>query len=468
MGYLGVLMKGGNEVRILVAAVAAVVLSGVLLQVPGGSRGAVRAGQASVNVAVVPGFRPATYPGYTGVPALPVSASQLAAYHFTQAPAGAVTTTELQSFDTVLLYGIRWSDLSASARAAINTFAATGKVLIWDSDDTGAQSYSTFAHPFSTDASGENGRPNDSVVSFPAGNNFLASADPGSPYYLDPNQLVSDRNMINDMNAMKTGTPDWAPAIVAANKNVPQGGWAVAWTYGDIAKHTGLAIYSGVDADAFSTAGNPNYAVKELALQLGASFSRSADTACAPSCKPPTTTGGKPYASCSFAKPLPRGWVHRKVSVLLRTSTASGLTGKILTANGKTLVSAKQNQAGTLRFAVQTKRLRSNRANRLLAAVYLNGQQACSKTFRLRVDNVRPRLLMLGTSRGGSRVSLTLRLSERSRITINGRRGVKWPHGKMLAGHHRFTFRFPASVHAGRLVLVDRAGNRLVRQLHWR
>ena len=385
--------------RIVVAAVAAIVLSGVLLQVPGGGRGAVAAGQASVDVAVVPGFRPAAYPGYTGIPGLPVSAPQLASYHFTQVPAAAVTVAKLQSFDTVLLYGIRWSDLSASAQAAINAFAATGKVLIWDSDDTGPQNYATFVHPFSTAASGENGRANDSVVSFPGGDNFLASADPKSPYYLDPNQLVSDRNMINDMNAMKTGTPGWTPAIVAANKNIPQGGWAVAWSYGAVANRTGLAIYSGVDADAFSTATSPNYGVKELALQLSATFRRSADTSCAPNCKPPSTTGGKPHASCSFAKRLPRGWVRRKVRVLLRTSTASGVTGKILTATGKPLVSASEHQPGMLSFAVQTKRLRSNRSNRLLAAVYLNGQQACSKTFRLRVDNVRPRLLMLGTSR---------------------------------------------------------------------
>jgi hypothetical protein len=104
----------------------------------------------------------------------------------------------------------------------------------------------------------------------------------------------------------------------------------------------------------------------------------------------------------------------------------------------------------------------------LLAAVYLNGKQACTKGFRLRVDNVRPRLMMLATTRSGGHAALSLRLSERSSITINGRRGVKWPHRRTLAGRHRFTFRFPGSVHAATLVVVDRAGNRLVRQLHWR
>ena len=28
--------------------------------------------------------------------------------------------------------------------------------------------------------------------------------------------------MINDMNAMKSGTADWTPALVAANKSIPQ------------------------------------------------------------------------------------------------------------------------------------------------------------------------------------------------------------------------------------------------------
>jgi hypothetical protein len=155
------------------------------------------------------------------------------------------------------------------------------------------------------------------------------------------------------------------------------------------------------------------------------------------------------------------------VPVLLRTSTATGLTGKILNASGKALVSAKESQPGMLSFSLQTRQLRSNRSNRLIAAVYLNGQQACSKAFRLRVDNVSPRLLALRTWRSGGSVALTLRLSERSSITIDGRRDVKWPHGKTLAGGHSYTFRFPARVHGARLVVTDRAGNRVVRQLHW-
>src|SRR5206468_3426618 len=116
----------GNRVRIAIAAVAATLLSVGLLQAPGRSRGAVQASQSSVDVAVVPGFAPTPAPGYFGIPALPVGAPQLAAYHFTEVPAAQVTAAKLQGFDTVLVYGTPWSDLSASAQQAIDTFAATG------------------------------------------------------------------------------------------------------------------------------------------------------------------------------------------------------------------------------------------------------------------------------------------------------------------------------------------------------
>jgi hypothetical protein len=387
--YVSLFAKGGCKLRIVIAAVAAVLLSFVLLQNSGGSQGAVPGGQASVNVAVVPGFVSPTYPGYYGIPKLPVTDPQLSQFHFTAVPAANVTTTRLKQFDTVILYGIRWSSLSVTAQQAIDTFAATGKVVIWDADDTGPQNFATFIHPFTDSASGENGKANNSVVSFPSGDNFLASSNPSSPYFLDPKRLVGDRNMINDMNAMKTGTPGWTPALVAANKNIPQGGWAVAWAYGVVSNHTGLTIYSGVDADGFDDSFKPNYAVKELKLQLAARFRRTPDTSCAPNCKPPGTTGGKSFASCKFAKPVPRGWVHGRVPILVKTSIATGIRGKVLTRSGKALVTARENKRGLIRFRVPTTKLPSHRTARLRAAVYLHGHKACSKRFRLKVDNTR-------------------------------------------------------------------------------
>jgi len=385
--YVSLFAKGGRKVRIVIAALAAVLLSFVLLQSSSSSRGATPAGQQSVNVAVVPGFVSPTNPGYYGIPKLPVDDPQLSHFHFTAVPAQKVSTTKLAQFDTVILYGMRWDKLSPTAQQAINTFAATGKVVIWDSDDTGAQSYATFIHPFSDAASGENGKANDSVVSFPGGDNFLASSNPSSPYYLDPKQLVSNRNMINDMNAMKTGTHGWTPALVAANKNIPQGGWPLAWGYGVVSNHTGMAIYSGIDADAFADKVSPNYAIKELRLQLAAPFHRTPETSCAPNCKPPGTSGGKPFASCSFAKRVPRGWVHGRVSIWLKTSIAAGIRGKVLKRSGKVLASGRENKHGVIRLRVQTKRLPSRRTSRLRAAVYLHGKKACSKNFRLKVKN---------------------------------------------------------------------------------
>jgi hypothetical protein len=374
-------------VRIVIAAVAAILFSIVVLQHSDRSRGATPKGQPSVNVAVVPGFVSPTYPGYYGIPKLPVTDPQLASFHFSQVPLAGVNTTRLNQYDTVVLYGLRWSTLSAQAQQAINTFAATRKVLIWDSDDTGPQNYGNFIHPFTDAASGENGKANESVVTFPGGDNFLASSNSGSPYYLDPKQLVSDRNMINDMNAMKSGTHGWTPALVAANKNIPQGGWAVSWAYGVVSNHSGMTIYSGIDADAFADDLKPNYAIKELKLELAAPFLRTPDTSCAPNCKPPGTTSGRPFAACSFAKRVPTGWVHGRVPIVLKTSVAAGIRGKVLKRSGKVLVTARENKRGLIRLAVPTTRLPSHRTTRLQAAVYLHGKRACTKGFRLKVNN---------------------------------------------------------------------------------
>ena len=100
-----------------------------------------------------------------------------------------------------------------------------------------------------------------------------------------------------------------------------------------------------------------------------------------------------------------------------------------------------------------------------MAAVYVNGQKACSKGFRLKVDNVKPRLLLLRTSRSGGRDVVTLKVSESSTIMMVGR-GVKW-HRKVLAAHRLFVLRLPVPVGAATMIVSDRAGNKLVRHLRW-
>ena len=201
-----------------------------MLGSPGHSRGATQATatQSSVNVAVVPGFNAPIYPGFAGVGKFPATNSQLSAYHFTELPTSKLTASGLAPYDTVILYGIKWNTISAGGQAALNTFAATHKVMIWDADGTGAQNYSTFIQPFSTLASNASGQPQNSNVTFPTSANgfvnFLASSNPSSPYYLDPSQLVSDPSMINDMNAMKPATAPnkWRPALIAAEREHPE------------------------------------------------------------------------------------------------------------------------------------------------------------------------------------------------------------------------------------------------------
>lgn len=453
--------------RILVVGFAALVLSVGLLY-PAHSRGASAASQPSSEVAVVPGFAPPQYPGNFGVPPLPVNAPQLSNYHFAQLPAASVSSAALSGYDTVLLYGIRWSDIPSGGQAAINAFAATHKVVIWDADATGPQEYSTFIHPFSTLSSGQSfkGKPNDSVVSFPTGVNFLASDNPASPYYLDPAELINpaDRDEINDMNAMTIGTNDWVPALIAANTTIPNGGWPLAWSYGVIGDHTGLIIYSGIDADAFAAKKQPNNAVKELALDLAAPFRSTPDPSCTSDCVLPPSGGSHSFAACSFAKRVPGRWVHGGVTVVLKTSVAAGITGQIVTRSGHVVATGSGN-SGTMRFAVQTKKLPSNRISRLRALVLFNGGQACSKGFRLKVDNVRPRLLRLATARGGVDL-LTLRISETSQLKIVGRH-VHW-RTRLIAARRTMTFQLPASVRRAQLILRDRAGNTVVRKLVWR
>ena len=457
-----------------IATFAAVSLAVGLLSYPNHSRGATQATatQSSVNVAVVPGFNAPIYPGFAGVGKFPATNSQLSAYHFTELPTSKLTASGLAPYDTVILYGIKWNTISAGGQAALNTFAATHKVMIWDADGTGAQDYSTFIQPFSTLASNASGQPKDSVVTYPAGNDpngndFLASSNPSSPYYLDPSQLVSDPSMINDMNAMKTGTKNWLPGLVAENKNIPQGGWPLAWSYGVINNRTGLTIYSGLDADAIDNSQlNPNDEITELALELKATFSMTPQP-CGPTCAwPPTTAGPPPKAvHCSFAKHLPRHWVHGRVSIWLTCSPATGVKAKVqLTPSGPILGShAEQN--GVIHLRVQTRLMPTNHISRP-AVVYGNGQQTRSMFLRLKVDNTPPRLLFLRKSSTGSGRHLSFRVSERVQMRIAGG-GPNYRKWVWVAPHRLIQATLSGSVSHARLIVRDRAGNTVARKLVW-
>ena len=157
---------------------------------PATARGAGSGTQSSLNVAVVPGFKAPIYPGFSGVGNFPATNSRLSAYHFTELPTSQLTASGLAPYDTVILYGLRWNTISASGQAALNTFAATHKVLIWDSDGTGAQNYGTFVQPFSTLASNASGTPKDSEVTFPTGERLRQL-----PRQLEPEQPVLRRSV---------------------------------------------------------------------------------------------------------------------------------------------------------------------------------------------------------------------------------------------------------------------------------
>lgn len=449
--------------RVLIAAAAVLALAVASLEHPGRSRAASEATRSS-HIAVIPGLSPAAYPGTRGVPPLPVNDPELAAYHFGELPANQVTAAALSSYDTVFLYGIRWGDIPASGQAAINAFAITHKVVIWDADDTGAQAYSTFVHPFSTLSSGEHGSHGASVVTYPAITNPLASDDSSNPAYLDPNQMVTDQHMIAHMNAMLTTTHGWVPALGAANKEISDGGWAVAWTYGSIGNGTGFVAYSGIDSDSLIADTNPNYALKELALDLAAPF-RQTPAACAPNCKLPTDGGGgQTYAACNFAKPVPTHWVRGRVPILVRTSFASGITAQVITRTGRVVASGREANGNLVWLKVQTKRLISNRISQLQAVVFVKGQRACAKGFRLKVDNIPPKIVTLSTTSTARAHVLTLRLSEHVRLQLIGRhlhRSLRVPGLRLVHVN------LPASVKKVRLIARDRAGNTIGRRLRW-
>jgi hypothetical protein len=486
---------GGNRgVGARAGCGAAVVAMAVLLAGSVGTGSAFAGSQASAKVLLIPGFDAPRYPGTNGIPSFPNNAPGLTGYQYAELPARSVTSSALSAYDTIVLYGLRWADLSPSAQAAVNGFARTGKVMIWDSDSTGSQDYSTFVHPFSTLASGETGSNAGSAVTFPNVPNPLASSDSSNPLYLAPGALVASTHLIGHMQAMKAGAAEWAPALIAANAQIPGGGWVLGWGYGSTGDHSGMVIYSGMDADAFNDTASTNYALKELQIELAATFNRAPDSSCAPGCAAPQVpavgTGGVgggggagggggggagggggsgsgdppsgTFASCSLERKAPTSWVRGQVPLWLKTSAVNGINAQVVTADGKVVASGLPAN-GHLKLVVNTKMLPSNRQSELTGVVYVNSQKACSVSTRLRVDNQAPRVTLLKLRHQGDRTFVTLRSSEAARLTISVP-GHKPRRFSVLTGK-TITIVLTGSLRRGRLLLVDRAGNRTVRAL---
>jgi hypothetical protein len=428
-------------------------------------------------VVVIPGFVAPVYPGAVGVPTFPSSDPGLSSYTFAELASDAITASSLEPYDTIILYGLRWNDLPAEAQAAINQFARTGKVVIWDADATGPQDYASFVHPFATSATGEprNNQRYGPVVSFAGGENPLASDNPASPQYLDPAVLVSSNHLVNDMNVMHPGAAGWAESMFGANQILPDGGWVLAWGYGVTGDHSGLVIYSGLDADAFTDNLTPNYALKELAIQLAVPFLRTPDAGCAPGCSPPDSSsgsgggsgsGGTTYAQCAFVN-LPRSWVRGSISVVIRTSVASNVSARAETPHGEVLGRSYPNakDPSLLRLTVDTRLLRSNQDSPLLAVVYVGKAKACTLHARLKVDNDPPRLIKLRIRRTGGNAVLQGRASEPVTVSLSGPGLHAAP--RFVTNGEMFKIALPNRPHAAKLVLVDRAGNRLIRNIVW-
>ncbi len=430
----------------------------------------------SSNVALVPGFHAPKYSDTESLPAFP--AGQVPGYHFGAVPLGSVTSQNLSAYDTVVIYGLRYGDLSSSEQAAINDFAKTGKVIIWDADSTGAQDYSGFVHPFTTQSSGAKGGSFGSVVTFPDGSP-LASSSSSSPLYLDPAALVASTHLIGHMNVMVPQAAGWSAGLIAANSKIRDPGWVEAWGYGSTADHAGMVIYSGIDADAFTDAASPNYAIKALAIQLAAPFSRTGDASCAPNCSPPPTggsggsTGGggssgsggggggtksPTFAQCSFTKAPPKAWLRGTFYLSLTTSVANGITATVKSSTQHVIGTGTSSTSGHVALRIDSHLLPSNKVSTVKADVLVDSAVACSLTAQIRVDNVKPKAFGLKTTKTARGNMLTFRSNEPLRIWLQA------PHhhqyGTFSRKHSgRTTLKFPHSVTSGTLRLVDRAGN---------
>lgn len=464
------------------AAVAFVAVLGVF-----GAVSANAFARSSTKVAVVPGYTAPVYPGFFGIPVFPANA--LPGYQFTAVSSSNLTASKLRGFDTVMIYGLRWNTLSSDAQQAINDFAKTGKVIIWDSDATGPQDYSTFVHAFSTRASGEYGSKAGALVTYPGNGNPLASSNPSSSLYLDPSALVASTHLVGHMSVMNAGAPEWAPGVIAHNPSIPDGGWVLAWGYGSTGDHSGMVIYSGLDADAFNDAAKPNYAIKELQIELAASFSATADTTCSPNCAAPPVagsgsggsgggggTGGSgggtgggggggtgTFAQCSLATPAPKTWVHSTVSLIVKTSVATGLKVRALDPTGHQLVLGKATKkVGRYALDVNTRRLKSNKRSRVLVVVEVGAKRACSLAVLLKVDNTAPRISIASARRALTEVNVGFRVSEGVTATI-----VSGTHVRRVraAAGKAVHIMIPAGATSVRITARDRAGNTTTRRL---
>jgi hypothetical protein len=240
-----------------------------------------------------------------------------------------------------------------------------------------------------------------------------------------------------------------------------------------------MAIYSGIDADAFNDAVSPNYALKELQIDLAAPFSRTPESGCAPNCSAPTSSGvgaggtglgGSPtaptFAQCALSRPAPKAWVRGKVYLLVTTSVATGVHATVTSSTGRVLGQSVEPSPGHLRIPVDTRLLPSNRRSIVVGDIFVNAARACGVSANLNVDNVKAKVRLL--RRRGTQTTnyLTLRANETVRVWIKTRKHRY--HTYTARAGKSLTLRVPHGVRHANVIAVDRAGNRTVAGVSWR
>lgn len=206
----------------------------------------------SVNVAIIgsPGvINGGTFPD-NGVD--PVSGLDFSSFAFTNLDPSNVDSTNLASYDTVLLNVAScemWCDidtLTAQAKADLVSFVGNGgKLIIYDSECS-VQDYSWLPYPFTTDNPGAMGAQGTLTI---VEENTLSTSDPTDPYYIDTATLGSSTDAVGDMNVMTTLDPNWCLDMSGTNVNGVTGPVHTYARYSEDPTKEGLFIYNGLDVD---------------------------------------------------------------------------------------------------------------------------------------------------------------------------------------------------------------------------
>src|SRR5579883_2343194 len=158
---------------------------------------------------------------------------------------GSLSAGALRGYDTLVFLGVCKLDaLTADERAAVREFVTTGgKLVLRDSNDAGVcpgddRSYAALGLPFGTAAPPDRNAPAPVQV---VAESPLASADPGSPYFVDPAALSAAPYSAGDAGYVTGASGVCASLVVAgaAGEQRVVRGWANVGA--------GTVVYDGWD-----------------------------------------------------------------------------------------------------------------------------------------------------------------------------------------------------------------------------